>query len=152
MSLNTKKTFLLLLLFVVALPLIHAQSDVAEIQKTIEAETTAFHVNADRNVFLSYWHITDATIMVYSPINGKSTVLTGPMMKGAAQAGQIPLADQGQAEFSSYVIRASGNVGWASFDQKETAANGTITHLYGFRCLEKIDGKWKIVSSSVHSY
>ncbi len=146
-----KRTLLFALLYFTLLPLMHAQSDAEEIKKVIVAETYAFHTNTDRNVFLSYWNISDETIMVYSPTQGTPTMLTGAMMKGAAQAGKIPLADQGTTEYSNVVIRASGSIGWASFDQKETV-NGTTTALYAFRFLEKIDGKWKIVSSSIHEY
>jgi hypothetical protein len=117
----------------------------AAIQKTIEDEGHEFHYNTDRNSFLSFWNMTDATRMVYSGKTGLIK-LTAKDMKDAAEKGVIPKADNQNSTFSNYVIRVNGNVSWVTNDQ--TDSKGILYH--EVRCLEKIAGVWKIVSSSVH--
>jgi Domain of unknown function (DUF4440) len=115
------------------------------IKKAIEEEASQFHINTDRNVFLKSWNMVDGTIMVYSGKTGL-TKLSGKDIKSAAEKGVIPKANGEVTKFSNYVVRTSGNVGWASFDQ--TSAKGIVTH--EFRMMEKVGNDWKIVSSSVH--
>lgn len=123
-----------------------AQTDEkAAVQKAIENESHEFHFNTDRNSFLKSWTMADGTIMCYS---GKAAqvVLSNKDMKGAAENGTIPKANNEVTTFANYNIRVSGNTAWATFDQ--TSAAGNVTH--EFRCMEKVGNDWKIVSSSVH--
>jgi Domain of unknown function (DUF4440) len=120
--------------------------DEAAIKKAIENESSQFHINPDRNVFLQSWNMVDGTTISYSGKGGMTT-LSGKDMKAAAEKGVIPKANGEVTTFSNYLVRANGNIGWATFDQ--TSAKGIVTH--EFRCMEKVGNDWKIVSSSVHS-
>jgi hypothetical protein len=117
----------------------------AAVQKVIEDEGHEFHFNTDRNSFLSFWNMTDATRMVYSGKTGL-VKLTAKDMKDAAEKGIIPKADNQKSTFSNYTIRVNGNISWVTNDQ--TDSKGILYH--EVRCLEKIGNTWKIVSSSVH--
>jgi hypothetical protein len=147
-----KNIFLTLFLLAASLSAANAQSaDEAAIRKAIEAESEAYHTNPDRAAFISYWHITPETRLVYTGLDGGG-IFTGNDMKMAAEKGQFPPADQASREFTNYVVRTSGNLGWASFDQKNTLPNGEVHTMREFRMMEKVGGAWKIVSSSVHEY
>ncbi len=145
-----KKTLITLAFLALNLFAATAQNEDAAIRKAIEDETSTFHTNADRNVFLSYWNITDGTVMLYSG-GGNVVSLTGAQMKAATANGTIPLPDGAVAAYENFVIRSSGNVAWATFTQQDTKKDGTKTaKLQEFRLMEKINGAWKITSSSVH--
>lgn len=146
-----KKLLILVSLFALTLNFAKAQSEAAAIQKMIEAESFAFHNNADRYAFMSYWNIIEGAHLVYSG-NGTCLLLKAADMKTAAEKGEIPKADHAKTEMTNYVIRNNGNVAWASFDQKSTISDGKVSNQHEFRCLEKIGGEWKIISSSVHGY
>ena len=145
-----KKSFFTLILLSFSLISLHAQSEDVAVRKTIEDETRSFHTNSDRNVFLSYWNIIDATTMTYSGV-GNVINMTGADMRDAAQKGTIPLADGSTASYENFIVRTSGTVAWASFTQIDTHKDGTKSpKLQEFRMLEKIKGAWKITCSSVH--
>ena len=145
-----KKTLITLAFLAINLFTATAQSEDAAIRKAIEEETSTFHTNADRNVFLSYWNITDATVMLYSG-GGNVVSLTGAQMKAATTNGTIPAPDGSVVSYENFVVRSSGNVAWASFIQQDTRKDGTKSpRMQEFRLMEKINGAWKITSSSVH--
>jgi hypothetical protein len=145
-----KKTFFTLFLLAFSLISIHAQSEEAAVRKAIEDETRNYHSNPDRSVFLSYWNVTDATIMTYSG-GGNVTNLSGKQMSDAIKNGVIPNADNMTTAYETFVVKVSGNVAWASFIQIDSKPDGTKgPRLQEFRMMEKINGAWKIVASSVH--
>lgn len=146
------KTFLLPLFFLASsFCSAIAQTDEAAIRQVIEAESNAFHLNPDRKVFTTYWHVTADNRMVYSDPTG-SSIFQGDQMQAAVAKGELPPADQATSAFSNFLVRAGGNVGWATFDQKNTTPDGKTTYTREFRCMEKIGGSWKIISSSIHDY
>ena len=128
-----------------------AQTDEAAIRQIIESESKAFHLNADRKVFTTYWHVTNDNRMIYTDPTG-TFLFRGDEMKTAMAKGELPPADNATSEFSNFVVKASGTVGWATFDQKNTTPDGKSVYTREFRCMEKIDGAWKIFSSSIHDY
>ncbi len=145
-----KKILITLAFLAINLCAAMAQNEDAAIRKAIEEETITFHTNADRNVFLSYWNITDATVMLYSG-GGNVVSLTGAQMNDATKNGTIPPVDGSVASYENFLVRSSGNVAWASFTQQDTKKDGTKTpRMQQFRLMEKINGAWKITSSSVH--
>lgn len=145
-----KKTFFSLLFLAFGLIVANAQSDDAAVRKAIEDETRAFHTNPDRNVFLSYWNITDETVMTYSG-GGNTIKITGVQMRDAVKNGTIPGVDNSTTTYESFTIRSNGNVAWASFVQIDIDKDGKKgPRLHEYRMLEKINGAWKIVCSSVH--
>jgi Domain of unknown function (DUF4440) len=149
-----KINFLVCLFFVLSLGSTLAQSaDEAAIRTAIEAESAAYHTNSDRSQFISFWQLTPEARLVYSSPSSQNTSLyDGKSMQAAVAAGQLPAADQAAREFTNYLIKASGSIGWATFDQKTTTPDGKVSYTHEIRCMEKIGGAWKIVSSSVHQY
>ena len=146
-----KIKLLALLFFALSLGSAVSQSDETAIRQVIEAESKAFHTSADRTLFMTYWQITPDTRLVYSGPEG-SSMITGDQIKGASAAGQLPPVDNAVNEYSNFVVHASGTIGWASLDQKSTDSAGKVSYMHEFRCMEKVGGAWKIVSSSVHEY
>lgn len=146
-----KNIVLTLCIFTASTVAMLAQNDAAAIQKAIESESQAFHTNPDRNVFISFWQITDDTRLVYSGPDGNSFI-SGKEILNAITNGQLPPTDNASAVFSNYTIKFSGVTGWASFDQENTDATGKKSYMHEFRMMEKVNGNWKIVSSSVHQY
>ncbi len=146
-----KTFFFTLLFFASSVCSALAQTDEATIRQVIESESKAFHANPDRKVFTTYWHVTTENRMVYSDPTG-SSIFQGKQMQDAMAKGELPPADNATSEFSNFLMRAGGNVGWATFDQKNTTPDGKSTYTREFRCMEKIGGVWKIISSSIHDY
>jgi hypothetical protein len=126
-------------------------ADEKAIRQAIEAESKAYHTNPDRMAFTAYWHVTPETRIVYSGPEA-SSVFVGSEMKAAIDSGQMPPMDHAINEYSNFVIRASGPIGWASFDQKSTTPDGKVSTMREMRLMEKIGDAWKIVFSSVHEY
>lgn len=146
------KTLLFTLLFLASsLCSALAQTDEAAIRQVIESESKAFHTSTDRKVFTTYWHVTNDNRMVYSDSTG-AYLFRGDEMKAAMAKGELPPADNAASEFSNFLVRADGNIGWATFDQKNTTPDSKSIYTREFRCMEKIDGSWKIISSSIHDY
>ncbi len=127
-------------------------ADEVAIKNVIQTETKNFHENTDRNGLLSYWKIDDNTRMVYSTPSQEAIFLKGADLKAAVESGTIPKADNAAFEMTNFVIRSGANAAWASFDQKVTSKSGSATFSHEMRGLEKVNGAWKLVSSSVHSY
>ncbi len=128
-----------------------AQTEEAAIRQVIEAESKAYHFNADRTAFLAYWHVTPDARMVYS--EPAITVLLGSEQLSPTN----PQLLQSKPDFavntySNVVIKAHGTVAWATLDQKSALPDGTVSFFHEFRGMEKVEGAWKIVNSSVQKY
>ncbi len=119
-------------------------TEVEAVKKAVENESYQYHNNDDRSVFMQSWHITAGTQMVYSSKAGMM-MYSGAEMQAAVKAGQIPPPDRVKEVFSNYVVRVSGNVAWVTFDQ----SNDGAAPFHEVRCMEKIDGVWKIIASFV---
>jgi hypothetical protein len=128
-----------------------AQSEEAAIRQVIEAESKTYHFNADRTAFLAYWHVTPDSRMVYS--EPAITVLLGSEQLSPTN----PQLLQSKPDFAvntytNVVIKANGTVAWATLDQKSELPDGTISYYHEFRGMEKVEGAWKIMNSSVQKY
>lgn len=128
-----------------------AQTEEAAIRQVIEAESKAYHFNADRTAFLAYWSITPESRMVYSEPG--FTI----MLDSAQLSPKNPQLLQSKPDFavntySNVVIQAHGTVAWATLDQKSALPDGTVSFFHEFRGMEKVEGTWKIVNSSVQKY
>ena len=128
------------------------KADEVAIKNVIQTETKNFHENTDRNGLLSYWKIDENTRMVYSTPSQEAIFLKGSDLKTAVENGTVPKADNATFEMTNFVIRSGANAAWASFDQKVTPKSGSAGFSHEMRGLEKVNGAWKIVSSSVHAY
>jgi hypothetical protein len=126
-------------------------ADEAAIRHVIESESKAYHTNPDRTAYLGYWLLNENTRLVYTGAEGTFYV-TGPMMQSSLSSGKLPPMDHAVTEYSNYVIRADDNIGWASFDQISRMPDGQVKYMHEFRCMEKVQGTWKTVQSSIHSY
>ncbi len=123
----------------------------AIIRKTIEAEHSAFHTNPDRKIYMSYWLVKPETRWVYSNTSGTS-FMTGADLNAGMAKNMYPPMDSAKFIFSNFISKASGTVGWASYDVKVDKTDGKSEYSHEFRCLEKIKGIWKIISGSGHQY
>lgn len=142
-----KKIFTFAFLFFISLGFLSAQNkEVEKIKKLIEAESFMYHNNPDRSVFLTYWLVNETSRMVVSNKNG-TAVIPSKSIEASVKNNTIPPPDNIKSVFSNYMIRVSGKVAWASFDQKNSNSD---VPFHEFRCLEKINGEWKILGSSVH--
>jgi hypothetical protein len=65
---------------------------------------------------------------------------------------QYPPADNATFSYSDFVVKASSNTGWATYDKKAVTPDGKPDHTHEFKCMEKVGGIWKIISASVHQY
>lgn len=146
-----RQIFLSLAFFVLCPGSVAAQTDEAAIQQAIESESRAYHTNPDRGAYMRYWHVTTDARLVYSAPDA-SVLVSGKDMQQVVASGQFPPMDNAKTVYYNFVIRASGNVGWAFFDQETTLPDGNVSYLHEFRCMEKVDGAWKIVGSSVHLF
>jgi hypothetical protein len=126
-------------------------ADEAAIRLVIESESKAYHTNPDRTAYLGYWLLNENTRLVYTGAEGTFYV-TGSMMQSSLSSGKLPPMDHAVTEYSNYVIRADGKIGWASFDQISRMPDGQVKYMHEFRCMEKVQGTWKTVQSSIHSY
>lgn len=142
---------LIVFLLGISLTIFGQTSDEAAIRKIIEAEHTAFHTNSDRKIYMSYWSVKPETRWVSSGTSG-AFFMTGDDLNVGMAKNMYPPMDNAKFIFSNFVAKASGTVGWASYDAKVDKTDGKSEFTHQFRCLEKIDGVWKIISGSVHQY
>ena len=122
------------------------------IQKILELEIINFHTNANRKVYVSYWHIKPETRFVSSSLNGDNLLLTSNDFQTGIANNQFPPADNATCSFSNFVVKADGTTGWATYDIKMVTPDGKEDHIHSFRGLEKINGLWKIITGSEHQY
>jgi hypothetical protein len=147
------KTFQITILLLGITAFSFAQAnDKAAIRKRLEAEILNFHTNTDRKVYISYWHIKPESRWVSSSMDGSNILLTSDEFKAGIRNNEFPPADNARCSFSNFVVKASGSIGWATFDIKMVTPDGKEDYLHTFRCLEKIGGVWKIISGSEHQY
>jgi hypothetical protein len=126
-------------------------TDEKAIQQVIESESRAYHSNPDRTAYMGYWLLNDQTRLVYTGPEGTFYV-TGADMQATLSSGKLPPMDHAVTTYTNFVIRADGNIGWASFDQTSTMPDGEVKYMHEFRCMEKVQGVWKTVQSSIHRY
>lgn len=123
-----------------------------EVRALIEKESLTFYSDSDRNKFLDYWADSKEVKLAFSGVERSQTFLGKSEMKFSSKNGEIPAATMSKSEYSNFAIRASSSVAWAMFDQKATTPEGRETYTHEFRFLEKINGEWKIIASSLHQY
>jgi hypothetical protein len=128
-----------------------AQSaDEAAIKKVIEAETAAFQAG-ELELWKSFWQIQPYTRVLTSGTDGSHLDISKEMLKNPPNG---VLGRGSSCVNSNYLIHIStnGDIAWSSFDQVETRKDGTKAYAHQMRILEKINGAWKLVGSSVHWY
>jgi hypothetical protein len=123
-----------------------------EVKATIEGESLSFHTDSDRSKYLEYWGDSKDMKLTYSGLDRTLNFITVNDLKIKTKNGTVRAATMAKSKYSNYAIRVSGTVAWAMFDQKAVTPEGRETDTHEFRCLEKINGKWKIIGSSIHRY
>ena len=105
---NLKITILLSLIPVLLL----AQSkDEMAIQNVIKSETINYHINKDREAYISYWQVKPESFYANSGTDGNNFFLTSEDFNAAIANNKFPPDDSATAYFSNIVIKAGGNVG-----------------------------------------
>jgi hypothetical protein len=143
--------FLFLSIALLSATAVFAQSaDEAAIKKVIEAETAAFQVG-ELELWKSFWQIQPYTRALSTRADGVHFDITQEMLKNPPQG---VLGRGSSCVNTNYLIHIStnGDMAWSSFDQVETRKDSTKAYAHQMRILEKINGAWKLVGSSVHWY
>jgi Domain of unknown function (DUF4440) len=123
-----------------------------QVLQVIRLESENFYSNSDRTKFLDYWADSKDMKFCYSGIDQSQNFHSKNELIQSVKKGLVPAANMAKFEMSNIAVKASGNVAWAMFDQKETTPEGKITYLHEFRLLVKENNEWKIIGNSVHSY
>lgn len=143
------KIFLLTLTCLLAsLTALHAQTaDETAIKQLIEAETRAWHAR-DVAAFKSCWYI-QPYFAVFSSGPDFHVSVTPEMFNSLTPEG---MGNGSVCTNSNYRISVKENVAWSAHDQVNTSPQGEKRYSHEIRILEKINGTWKIVGSSIHTY
>lgn len=145
------KNILLILLFISQVSCVRGSHE-NEIRTCIENESLSFHTDSDRSKFLEYWGTSKEMRIIYSGLDRTLAFISIADVRAKVKDGTMRAATMAKSKYSNFVIRVSGTVAWAMFDQDALTPEGRETRTHEFRCLEKIDGNWKIISASIHQY
>jgi hypothetical protein len=145
-----KKIFLLLLIIIQFSCTRSMQEN--DVKAAIEGESLSFYTDSNRAKFLDFWGDSKDMRISYSSEDRTQNYVSVGELKAMVNKGLLPAATMAKSAYSNYVIKVSGSVAWAMFDQKTIVPEGSETYTHEFRCLEKINGKWKIIGSSIHQY
>lgn len=142
---------LLLSFLVMSISISFAQSaEEAAIKKVVEAETAAFQTG-DLALWKSFWQIQPYTRALSTGADGAHIDIPQEVLRNPPPG---VLGRGSSCANTNYLIHISTNndMAWSSFDQLEIRKDGTKGYSHQMRILEKIDGVWKLVGSSVHWY
>lgn len=130
----------------VAMQHTHVQNETKEeeaaIIKMLEADTKAF-LAGDVAGLKSTWAFTPYTRGMALSSNGQKAYGGS----GDEMLKWVEAVKPTEATFvnSNYNIKINGNMAWATFDQKVTQPNMSTAATHEVRCMEKINGSWRIV-------
>jgi hypothetical protein len=128
----------------------HSQtsSDEQAIKQLLEKESATWR-SGDIKGHADCWHIRPYSRILVS--TGDSTVLDiSPevMINPPAHV----MGKGGTSINSNYKMSIHGDNAWVSHNEESTAASGRKSYSIEIRILEKINGQWKLVGQSIHSY
>lgn len=127
--------------------------DEAAVEQVVKGELKDFHTNANRKmVYSNWWQLLPETRWVSTNLEGNVLFLTSDDIKKAIANNFMPPADSATFTFSNFVVKASGKVGWVTYDDKSITPDGNISYWHQFRLLEKVGSTWKIISGGLHQY
>ena len=118
------------------------------IKTVIEKETATWRVG-DIKGHAECWHIQPYTRILVSTADGLTLDIPPNIIINPTPD---IMGDKSVSINTNYKISVNGNSAWSSHDQETIATDGTKTHSYEMRMLEKMNGLWKIVGESVHHY
>lgn len=112
------------------------------------AKGAATFRSGDAKAYADCWKIQPYSVVLISTADGKSMSLPAEsMVKASSHMGQ-----GGFATATNYRMSLHGDNGWTSFDEISTAKDGTKSYSHELWMVEKINGEWKFVGVSIHSY
>ncbi len=123
-----------------------------DVKKVIESESLSFYTDSNRSNFLRFWGDSKDMRIFYSSPERSQFYTSVNELKKTTNKGLLPAANMAKSSYSNYVIKLSGSVAWAMFDQKTITPDGSETYTHEFRSLERINGEWKIIGSSIHQF
>ena len=115
------------------------------IKKVIDDETMTFHINPQE--VTKYWKLDDKTFMMGTWDNGKFTMFDAEKLKAALKA---ITPQNGKGVKSNHRINIKGNIAIVDFDQVTTAPDGSKSYQHNLCLLEKTNGEWKFIGSSIY--
>jgi hypothetical protein len=122
--------------------------DESAIKQLLEKESATWRAG-DIKAHADCWIIQPYSKILFSSAAGAMVDVPPDMMIN-------PPADMvgkgGSSANTNYKMNISGNNAWVSHDEVSIAKDGAKTYSSEFRILEKINGKWKLVAQSIHSY
>ena len=119
--------------------------DEAAIKKALDDETTTFHTNPQE--ITKYWKLDDKTFMMGTWDDGKFTMFDAEKLKAALKT-LTPQNSKGVK--SNHRINIKGNIAIVDFDQVTTATDGSKGYQHNLCLLEKTNGEWKFIGSSIY--
>jgi hypothetical protein len=130
---------------------IDIKQEEAAIKTVLEAETKAAYAG---DLMLSNWHLAPKTRFVATTTTGQS------FYGGSGEEVHKLFADNikpstNTAASSNYNIQiaSGGKMAWATYDQTTRDKEGkTLSLSHEIRCLENVNGTWKVVVVSAHFY
>lgn len=128
---------------------VYAQSaDEADIKKVCEAETRTW-IDGDESGHAACWHVQPYSSLCVSLADGTLINMSGAdLMKNEKKT----MGGGGTFTNSNYIIKVSGDMAWATFDQVGANPKGQQKTSKELRILEKVKGTWKIVVVNAHLY
>lgn len=143
------KKHLLIILLAVLPALVSTQTtDELDIKKVCESETKTW-LSGDLKSYVECWQVQPYSFVIVTLEDGTLISLTADQLSNPDPK---VMGGGGTFENSQYNIRINGNSAWATYDEVKTSAKGEQMRSKELRLLEKIDGKWKIVSLTAHHY
>jgi ketosteroid isomerase-like protein len=148
------KNFTLLLIFTFSISFLSAQNKEEEaIKKVVIAETDAY-IKRDAKAFLACYVEGTAFTFMGTPNGNPGSIMAGTdiqkFSKGMAGMMETNKVSEMLVESrDGWVCRIKGEMAWISYDQKNIMVKtGAKIKSKELKVLEKVDGQWKITSSS----
>jgi hypothetical protein len=149
---KTKKMIIFLFVCVLSMTYSFAQTaDEKAIKAVCEAETKAWHAG-DKATHAACWNIADYSRTYVSTTDGMDIVVMPTEMKNPTPEALAAMGSGATFSNSNYNLRVNGNMALITYDQVSTAKDGKKFYSHEIRNLEKVNGAWKIILVSVHSY
>lgn len=127
----------------------HSQTpDEIAIQDLLQKEASTWR-SGDVKAHAECWHIQPYSRILVSTADGRVIDVPVELM---IHPSKDMVGRGGTAELSNFKMNISGAHAWVNHNEVSISKDGQKTYSYEFRILEKIEGQWKLVGQSIHSY
>jgi ketosteroid isomerase-like protein len=125
--------------------------DETAIKTVLEAETKAAYAG---DMLLSNWYLTPKTRFVATTATGQAFYGgSGEEVRKLFSDNLKPSNNTAASSNYNIQIATGGKMAWATYDQTTRDKDGkTVSLSHEIRCLEKVNGAWKVVVVSAHFY